>query len=333
LANIPGRRKPETRFSDGQPLVRCVGVTSDGSAPDPTSVTVAERVLAVDAGQSATRAAGGTGPGVVPLGAPGAIAHVAGAIAAAAVDARDAALCVGLSGYVPGDAALTELARELERRLSPARVVLSSDVVTSYLGALGARAGVVVAAGSGTVALAADGRGGVAVVDGYGHLLGDDGSAFAVGRAGLRSALRDFDGRGGSAALRARAQAMFGPLERLPAAIYADGGPVKRIAAFAPEVAAAAREGDAAAAGIWSGAGRALAAAARAAAERVFGRGEADVSWTGGVFAAGDLALEPFRAALPPRLRPRPPRGGSLDGAALLAGAGVAEMFGPWVRR
>jgi glucosamine kinase len=320
-ATIPRRVEAKTRFSGLNALVRSLGVTT---------VVSAHRVLAVDAGQSATRAAGRTGPGVVPLNSTGGVAHAADAIATAAPDAGHATLCVGLSGYIPGDLALTELARQLERRLAPARVVLASDVVTSYLGALGARPGVVVAVGSGTVALAADGRGGVAVVDGYGHLLGDDG--FAVGREGLRSALRDFDGRGGSAALRARAEATFGPLERLPAAIYSEGAPVRRMAAFAPDVAAAARDGDAAAAEIWRDAGRALAAAASAAAQRVFGPGEADVSWTGGLFAAGALVLDPFRDALPPRMRPRPPRGGSLEGAALLADADVAAMFGEWVR-
>jgi N-acetylglucosamine kinase-like BadF-type ATPase len=310
-----------------------------GGAPAPPSAT-----LAVDAGQTGTRAAVvngiegrplGRGPGVRHLQSPGGVDHAAAAIATAAERAGLASgidtLCIGLSGFVYDPAELEPLATTLRRRLGLAHVVVASDVVTSYLGALGPRPGVVVAAGTGTVALAADGRGAVALVDGWGHLLGDAGSGFAIGRAGLSSALRALDGRGGSEDLRVRAEHLYGPLHELPTAIYGGEGPARRVAAFAEAVADAARAGDAKAREIWADAASELASTAIAAAARALGSDtSAEVSWAGSLFAATDLLRTPFTRRLAeraPRLRVIAPAGSSLDGAARLAGPEAQAMF------
>jgi N-acetylglucosamine kinase-like BadF-type ATPase len=300
--------------------------------------------LAVDAGQTATRASvadgglagsAGHGPGVRHLQSPGGVEHAAAAIHTAAQQAGlpggVGLVCVGLSGFAGAVPELERLAAELERRLGAARVVIASDVVTSYLGALGLRPGVVVAAGTGSVGLAADGCGAVASVDGWGHLLGDAGSGFAIGQAGLAAALRCVDGRGGSEALRARAEAAFGRLDELPATIYGGEEPARRVARFAEAVADAAHAGDEAARAIWAAAAGELATIAVAAAERTFGDGApADVSWAGGLFAAGDLLRTPFARRLAERapwLRVVAPAGTSLDGARLLVAPEASRIF------
>ena len=300
--------------------------------------------LAVDAGQTATRAsvvdgdlAGptGHGPGVRHLQSPGGVEHAVAAIHTAAQQAglagSVAVVCLGLSGFADATAGLERLASELARRVGAARVVIASDVVTSYLGSLGLRPGVVLAAGTGSVALAADADGSVAFVDGWGHLLGDAGSGFAIGQAGLASALRAVDGRGGSAALRTRAEAAFGRLDELPTTIYGGEEPARRVAEFAQAVADAAHAGDEAARAIWAAAAGELATTAVAAAERTFGAGvPADVSWAGGLFAAEDLLRAPFArwlAERAPHLRLVAPAGTSLDGARLLVAGGASRMF------
>jgi glucosamine kinase len=301
----------------------------------------AAAMLAVDAGQTATRVSvvdgglTGRGPGVRHLHSPGGVEHAAAAIHEAAEQAGLAGgagiVCLGLSGFADATPDLQRLAAELARRVGAARVLIASDVVTSYLGALGLRPGVVLAAGTGSVALAADGRGGVASVDGWGHLLGDAGSGFAIGRAGLANALRAVDGRGGSEDLRARAEAAYGRLGELPTAIYGGEEPARRIAAFAPAVADAARAGDEAARAIWAAAAGELATSVAAAAERTFGAGvPADVSWAGGLFAAEDLLRTPFARRLAeraPRLRVVAPAGTALDGARLLVAPDASRMF------
>jgi glucosamine kinase len=315
--------------------------------PQPPPVGAAAPIgptLAVDAGQTATRASvvdgdrtgpTGHGPGVRHLQSPGGVEHAAAAIQAAAQQAglpsSVGVVCLGLSGFADAMADVERLAAELVRRLGAARVVIASDVVTSYLGALGLRPGVVVAAGTGSVALAADGGGAVAFVDGWGHLLGDAGSGFAIGQAGLVSALRAVDGRGGSDALRARAEADFGRLDELPKAVYGGEEPARRVAAFAAAVADAAHAGDEAARAIWATAAGELATTVVAAAERTFGAGvPADVSWAGGLFAAEDLLRTPFARRLTeraPRLSVVAPAGTSLAGARLLVAPEAERIF------
>ena len=96
--------------------------------------------------------------------------------------------------------------------LAPAACAVVSDAVASLVGALGGlRPGAVVAAGTGAVALGSDFAGTWTKVDGWGHVLGDRGSAAWVGLEGLRAALRHRDGvAGGSARLLAAAEGLLG---------------------------------------------------------------------------------------------------------------------------
>ena len=255
------------------------------------------------------------------------------------------AVAAGLSGFAGEIEAVADA-------LPAPRVVATNDAVTAHLGALGGEAGVVIVAGTGAIALAASDDGRWARADGHGTLLGDDGGGYWIGRAGLASALRARDGRGGSPALLELAEARFGGGERgvprlglaarefagappavdealdagggvaAPAArgpgvvraVYDSADPVAVVASFARDVAAAARAGDAAACDIWAAAGRELARTAVAAARQVGSDGP--FSFSGGLFAAGDLLLDPLRDALPAPLRA--PCGDALDGAGRL---------------
>jgi N-acetylglucosamine kinase-like BadF-type ATPase len=194
------------------------------------------------------------------------------------------------------------------------RVIATNDAVTSHLGALGGEAGVVIVAGTGVIALAAGEDGAWARSDGHGSLLGDDGGGYWIGRAGLASALRAADGRGGSADLSRRAERFGAAARGIVAHVYDSADPVATIASFARDVADAARDGDAVALRIIEEAARELAATALAAARKA-GVAGGPFSYAGGLFAAGDLLLEPLRDALPGL---RPPLGDALDGAARL---------------
>jgi N-acetylglucosamine kinase-like BadF-type ATPase len=178
--------------------------------------------------------------------------------------------------------------RALARRLHrfAARVVVISDVEGAYLAALGDRAGVLLLAGTGSIALARDRRGRFTRAGGLGPLLGDDGSAFALGRAWLRG--------GGVTPARAR---------RIATAPDA----VARIAALAPSVLRRARAGDARARRTVREAQEALADLVTRAA-RSIGREPLPVSWAGGLLAVPHFRAGVWRALHRRGLRVTPTR-------------------------
>ncbi|MFJ3160768.1 N-acetylglucosamine kinase [Streptomyces kanasensis] len=232
------------------------------------------------------------------------------------------AVAVGAAGTAGlGDRLRAELPGALRETLGVGRLALASDAVTAYAGALGPRPGTVVAAGTGLVALGTD------LVrwrraDGWGHLLGDCGSGAWIGRAGLEAALRAHDGRrGGSAALLARAETVFGPVAGLPGALYPRPDRAAVLASFAPHVARCAAEtGDPVAAGVMALAARHVAEAAAAVHPR---EGGGVVALTGGLCHLGDPLLVPLRAELGrhlPGTRTVPAAGDPLSGALALAG-------------
>lgn len=249
-------------------------------------------------------------------------------------DAVDAVVA-GMTGFDGSVQTAREIAHDVRALVSAERVVVTNDAVTSYLGAIGFEPGAVVAAGTGVIALAGDLEGNFARSDGWGYLLGDDGSGYYVGRRGLAEALRAHDGRGGSEALRRRAERVFGAPESLKGRVYRAPNPAGEVAAFSREVAEAARGGDPVASRIWADAAREVAATVVAPLRRTFGPGDpVAVSWTGGLFDAVDLMLEPFKEHVIeawPAARLLAPRGTALSGAELLARAKPQPMFGPLV--
>ncbi|MFE2560889.1 N-acetylglucosamine kinase [Streptomyces sp. NPDC059352] len=228
-----------------------------------------------------------------------------------------------------GAAGMATLGDELRDRLPAAfagawgvrLLALAADAVTAYAGALGQRPGAVVAGGTGMIALGTD-LASWRRADGWGHLLGDCGSGAWIGRAGLEAAMRAHDGRrGGSAALLARAEKLFGPVAGLPGVLYPRTDRPAVLASFAPEVGACAAAGDPVAADVLARAAGHIADAAEAACPQDPG---ALVALTGGLFKMGDPLLVPLRAALGERIpyaRIVAPAGDPLAGAVALASA------------
>lgn len=244
---------------------------------------------------------------------------------AAGTDAPLAAVAVGAAGMATlGGRLRSELPAALEEALGVRRLALAADAVTAYAGAVGQRPGAVVAAGTGMIALGTDltrwRR-----ADGWGHLLGDSGGGAWIGRAGLDAAMRAYDGRsGGSTALLARLETVFGPAPELPGLLYPRTDRPAVLASFAPEVAACAG-GDPVAAGILREAAAHIAAAATAVCPARGPDGEpCEVALTGGLFRMGDALLVPLREALSARLphaRAVPGSGDPLAGALRIAQA------------
>ncbi|GAA3368365.1 BadF/BadG/BcrA/BcrD ATPase family protein [Streptomyces sannanensis] len=234
---------------------------------------------------------------------------------------RPVAVAIGAAGMATlGDQLRAALPGALESALGVRRLALAADAVTAYAGALGQRPGAVVAAGTGLIALGTD-LDSWRRADGWGHLLGDCGGGSWIGRAGLEAALRAHDGRrGGSAALLARVEAVFGPASGLPGLLYPRTDRPAFLASFAPEVARCSG-GDPVAAGILREAARHVAEAAASVCPQASG---CEVALTGGLFKMGDPLLVPLRgelAAQLPHARPVSAAGDPLSGSLLIASA------------
>lgn len=238
---------------------------------------------------------------------------------------RVATAAVGAAGMATlGEQLRAELPAALADALGVRRLALAADAVTAYAGAVGQRPGAVVAAGTGLIALGTDltrwRR-----ADGWGHLLGDSGGGAWIGRAGLDAAMRAHDGRrGGSVALLARLEALFGPAAELPGLLYPRADRPALLASFAPEIAACAADDPVAEGILRDAAGHIAEAAAAVCPESGAGGETYEVALTGGLFRMGDPLLVPLREELArqlPQARAVPGSGDPLIGSLRIARA------------
>lgn len=260
------------------------------------------------------------------------------------VDSTVRAVCAAVEGRPVGRMALgltsapstvdgsRRLARSVLDAVGAAEVLVASDMVSAHAGALGGGPGVVLAVGTGAVCLGVNGSR-VVRADGFGYLLGDDGSGFAIGRAGAAAALRAREGRGPATSLADALDGEFADVPDFPHGVYSADNPVASIASFTRSVASAARAGDAVAAGIWRDAADQLVTTTASLVARCFGADDVTVSYTGRLFDVTDLLLSPYRAGLAarcPAARIAAPVGSPLDGAARLL---TGHRYGDLVTR
>lgn len=216
-------------------------------------------VLAVDGGQSTVRvrhASGATGEATgVSWGGADTVTATADAIVSAwraAGSPSTTVAVLGLTTVPDGGAECDRLASLVADATGSTRVLVCDDGITAHAGALGGSWGVVLAIGTGVACVARDRDGRTTFIGGHGYLIGDEGGAFWIGRAGIAAALRGADGRGIPTELTTVAARTFGDLAAAHIRIHSDPRAVDAIAQFAPAVLAAARGGDVAASRIFA---------------------------------------------------------------------------------
>ncbi|MCW6511684.1 N-acetylglucosamine kinase [Lichenifustis flavocetrariae] len=206
-----------------------------------------------------------------------------------------------------------------------------NDVEAAFDGALTGHPGVLLLAGTGSMAWAGNGQRTMRC-GGWGDVFGDEGSAYWIGREALAEIGRALDGRSPNESF---AQAMLAGLGIKPDALlgWCYDLPTRRapIAALALRVDAEAEAGDIAALSILTRAGDALAAHAEACAQRLHLPRPLVWSHAGSVFRSRTVMTRVIeRLGAEPRTPRLPPVGGALLRAARRAGWIVD---GTWIER
>lgn len=205
---------------------------------------------------------------------------------------RYAAIVAGVSGLDDG-------VPRMKAILPARRVRFLHDAPIAWQGAFGGDPGVVVIAGTGSVAYGRDVSGSTATVGGWGYLFGDGGSAFSIARSALALAMREEDaGRSNTLAIAALKYFKRSSLRELAHGFYIRRINRTQLAAFASAVADLAGCGDVAAANVIGDAMHALAVLASDICQALQCGPVPTVAFAGGLMLRAEL-----RAAAEERLR------------------------------
>jgi glucosamine kinase len=202
-------------------------------------------------------------------------------------------LVVGAAG-AGREAERDELHKALRGENVASRVLVTTDIEIALAAAFAEGPGIVVSAGTGSVAVGRDRAGKQYRIGGYGWQMGDEGSGYAIGRASLGAVSRALDGRSPKTALsdrllKATRSDTYDDLIR-----WAAGASPAEVAALAPHVLAVAAAGDTLAQGIADYAARELSQLAICLVPKMEISPPVPVAVTGGLLG-GD---QPLRKAL-----------------------------------
>ena len=216
----------------------------------------------------------------------------------------------------------SELAKALRSESLAKQVVVTTDIELALAGAFDQGPGIVVSAGTGSIAVGRDGKGGHRRIGGYGWQMGDEGSGYAIGRAALGAVSRAHDGRSPRTLLSDRVLAATRSPDFDSLVRWAASASPSELAALAPHVLEIAAQGDPLAQGIADYAARELVQLAVCLLPLLDADQPIGVALTGGLLAED----RPLRRSVLARLgedaslRPIDARVDAVVGALRLAG-------------
>ena len=224
--------------------------------------------------------------------------------AAGITPAQISRTCVGGSGSARPE--LAEIVRRCLAEIIATPIEVVGDMQIALEAAFDTSPGVVVIAGTGSIAYGRDEQGTAVRAGGWGYAIGDEGSAHWIGRAAVVAVLRAADprvvgSRGESsvigslleASLSAALLKAWGVTSLCDLARAANSIPPPDFAVLFPAVAASS---DALAAQVLTSAGKELAGIAAVVIRRLFAQhaGSVRVAMTGGVFRHAELVRQVF---------------------------------------
>jgi N-acetylglucosamine kinase-like BadF-type ATPase len=185
------------------------------------------------------------------------------------------AVCLGIAGVDRRED--RQVMRDIMRRLGfRERTLVVNDALVALVAGVGDDPGLVVVAGTGSIAFGVNGARQAARAGGWGAVLGDEGSGFWIGRHALTAVMREADGRGPRTQLTPLVLERFARtgVEQLVYEVHDRTGR-QAVASLGPIVARARDAGDVVAAEILRAAADELTRAAATVVARLQMRGDA----------------------------------------------------------
>jgi N-acetylglucosamine kinase-like BadF-type ATPase len=181
-----------------------------------------------------------------------------------------AAICLGIAGVDRADD--SAIVRGIMKRIGyKARTLVVNDALVALEAGAPGQPGVVIISGTGSISYGRNAETQGARAGGWGHVLGDEGSGFWIGRAALRAVLREADHRGPRTALTPLLLEHYNvaAAQNLIHEVYQNKLQPSVIAALAACVQTAFRQGDTTATEILHGAADELEALGLSVARRL----------------------------------------------------------------
>jgi glucosamine kinase len=190
--------------------------------------------------------------------------------------------CVGVAGGARPDTA--KIMRRILSEIVSGEIAIVGDMVIAMEAAAGSGPGVVVIAGTGSIAYGRNAHGQTARAGGWGFAISDEGSAHWIGRAAISAIMRACDEGQHPSLLNSLLQAWH--LEtREQMIMAANATPTADFAGLLPAIISAAGSEDPMAHDVLAQAGAELSALAKSVIARLFREGEeVRVAMSGGVF-------------------------------------------------
>jgi N-acetylglucosamine kinase-like BadF-type ATPase len=300
-------------FTNHRPPVSRTGNSGTLELDEPVESKLEDHTLGVDGGGTKTHAvitdasgrvlgeglSGGSNP--LRVGLDEALSNLDRAVSEACEHAgirrrQISAACFALAG-VNHPIHFHTMKDALDQSFGIEGLLLVPDFRAALAGALDHQPGVVIIAGTGSIAVGVNASGKEERSGGWGPTLSDEGSAFDIARRALRSVAASFDGRSPSTVLTARICARLGIANAsdLPGVIYNSDSETVEIASLAQLVTEAASDGDQTALQILAEAGRELGRLVVSVIQKLGMESDSfGVAYVGSVFNSGEYVSKTF---------------------------------------
>ena len=243
----------------------------------------------------------GSGCSILRVGEDCARDSLAGAIHEACVSAgvspqQISRTCAGVTGAA--DDGIASLVQRLLIEIIGGAIEVIGDMEVALEGAFAGGPGIVLIAGTGSIAYGRNHQGETARAGGWGRLISDEGSGHWIGVEALRASLRAYDA-GHNPRLLQELMESLGARSVHDLAVRVNSNAAQDFASLFPIVLAAAEAGDPIATDLLDRAGRELAVPASAVASQLFsGAEQVCVATHGGVFASSERVKKAFASEI-----------------------------------